>query len=567
MGMVGKWLGGMIGGGEAARSAALLSAVKRVQGVVEFDLEGRILSANDVFLTLMGYAAGEVVGSHHRMFCDPDFAATDAYRQMWETLRRGEPVVGEFKRKAKGSRDVWIQASYNPVLGADGRPRSIVKFATDITAHRRGAIENAGRMQAIDRSQAVIEFALDGTIETANENFLAVLGYSLAEIRGKHHSMFLPPGEADGADYRDFWRKLGSGQFHAGVYKRIGKGGREVWIQATYNPILDMDGRPVKVIKFASDVTDQRTRSIENEGKINALDRAMGVIEFDLDGHVLTANRNFLNIIGYELSDLVGKHHRTVCDPQYVRSVEYQQFWEKLKRGEFDSGRYRRIDGRGNEIWIQATYNPIFDPAGRLAKVVKFATDITAQVRAETIVRDRAARMADVTDALIRHIAVISTESATLAGRTSEAAADGTRAMGQVADAMSGIETSNNSVSEHIRDIEAIASKTNLLALNATIEASRAGEHGRGFSVVAQEVNTLATRSASAAALITEAMAGAVRRIEGGVDVSNRAGEAFGSIVRTVLESTQTIAAANAEAESRSREALEAAEAIRQALA
>lgn len=565
--MLGKWLAGLGRSGEAARSAALLSAVNRVHGVVEFDLEGRILSTNDIFLSLMGYSAGEVVGSHHRMFCDPDYAASYAYRLVWDTLRQGQSVAGDFKRKAKGNRDVWIRASYDPILGADGRPTSIVKFATDITSQKRDAIENAGRMQAIDRSQAVIEFALDGTIETANDNFVAVLGYSLAEIRGRHHSMFLPSGEADGAEYRDFWRKLGAGQFHAGVYKRIGKDRRDVWIQATYNPVFDIDGRPVKVIKFASDVTEQRTRSIENEGKINAIDRAMGVIEFDLDGHVLTANRNFLNIIGYELSDLVGKHHRAVCDPQYVRSVEYQQFWEKLKRGEFDSGRYRRIDGRGSEIWIQATYNPIFDPAGRLAKVVKFATDITAQVRSETTVRDRASRMADVTDALIRHIAVISAESSTLAGRTSEAAADGTRAMGQVAEAMSGIESSNDSVSEHIRDIEAIASKTNLLALNATIEASRAGEHGRGFSVVAQEVNTLATRSASAAALITDAMAGAVRRIEGGVDVSNRAGEAFETIVRTVLDATRTIAAANAEAESLSREALEAAEAIRQALA
>ncbi|MBS1144894.1 MAG: putative methyl-accepting chemotaxis protein with multiple domain [Proteobacteria bacterium] len=239
-----------------------------------------------------------------------------------------------------------------------------------------------GIVAAINRSQAVIEFGLDGTILTANDNFLKALGYSLDEIKGKHHSLFVDPAESSGAAYRAFWQKLGRGEFDAARYKRIGKGGREVWIQASYNPVFDAEGKPCKVIKFASDITAEMERQADLDGQIAAINKAQAVIQFSLDGKVLDANENFCNTLGYSLAEIKGQHHSLFVEGNYRNSPEYRQFWEKLGRGEFDSGQYLRIAKGGREVWIQATYNPILDASGRPFKVVKFAVDTTAQVRA-----------------------------------------------------------------------------------------------------------------------------------------------------------------------------------------
>ena len=239
-----------------------------------------------------------------------------------------------------------------------------------------------GQAAAIGRSNAVIEFALDGTILTANDNFLNALGYSLAEIQGKHHSMFVDPVYRQSPEYRLFWERLGRGEFDAGQYKRIGKRGKEVWIQASYNAILDRKGRPFKVVKYASDITEQKMRSLDSEGQLAAIDKAQAVIAFTLDGKVLTANENFLRALGYTLAEIKGEHHGMFVDPAYRQSPDYRLFWEKLGRGEFDAGQYRRIGKGGKEVWIQASYNPILDADGKPMKVVKYATDVTAQVTA-----------------------------------------------------------------------------------------------------------------------------------------------------------------------------------------
>ncbi len=239
-----------------------------------------------------------------------------------------------------------------------------------------------GQVAAIGRSNAVIEFTLDGTILTANDNFLNTLGYSLAEIQGKHHSMFVDPGYRQSPEYRLFWERLGRGEFDAGQYKRIAKGGKEVWIQASYNAILDRKGRPFKVVKYASDITEQKMRNLDFEGQLAAINKAQAVIEFALDGTVLTANENFLKTLGYSLAEIKGQHHGMFVDAAYRQSPDYRIFWEKLGRGEFDAGQYKRIGKGGREIWIQASYNPILDADGRPMKVVKYATDVTAQVTA-----------------------------------------------------------------------------------------------------------------------------------------------------------------------------------------
>jgi len=245
--------------------AAQSAAVSRSQAVIEFSLDGTILTANENFLNALGYSLSEIEGKHHRMFVDPVERDSAAYRDFWAALNRGEYQAAEYKRIGKGGKEVWILASYNPVMDEKGKPFKVVKFATDVTAQKVRNADLAGQIDAIGKSQAVIEFKLDGTIIQANENFLHALGYTLGEISGRHHSMFIDQAERERPAYREFWAALGRGEFQAGEFKRIGKGGKEVWIQASYNPILDLNGKPFKVVKYASDVTRQVLVRMGNE--------------------------------------------------------------------------------------------------------------------------------------------------------------------------------------------------------------------------------------------------------------------------------------------------------------
>ncbi|NGY06888.1 PAS domain S-box protein [Solimonas terrae] len=249
------------------------------------------------------------------------------------------------------------------------------------------AAEFEGQLKAISKAQAVIEFTTDGRIITANENFLTTLGYTLDEIKGQHHSMFVDPAHRTSTEYRMFWEKLGRGEFDAGQYRRFGKGGKEVWIQASYNPIHDQDGKVIKVIKYATDITEQKLRNADFEGQLRAISKAQAVIEFTLDGKILHANENFLKTLGYTLDEVKGQHHSMFVDPAYRSSTEYRLFWDKLGRGEYDSGQYKRIAKGGREIWIQASYNPIYDMNGKPFKVVKYASDVTEQVRANEVLQ------------------------------------------------------------------------------------------------------------------------------------------------------------------------------------
>ncbi|MFT7073265.1 MAG: methyl-accepting chemotaxis protein [Patiriisocius sp.] len=255
---------------------------------------------------------------------------------------------------------------------------------------------------AIDKSQGTIEFDMDGNILTSNENFLNVLGYSLDEIKGKHHRMFCEESYAKSSEYKKFWEKLNQGEYDSGEYKRIGKNGREVFIQATYNPILDAKGKPIKVLKIATDVTEQKMLNSEFEGKINAIDKSQGTIEFDMDGNVLTSNENFLNVLGYSLDEIKGKHHRMFCEESYAKSPEYKKFWEKLNQGEYNSGEYKRIGKDGREVFIQATYSPILDANGKPIKVLKIASDVTEQKRKEGQMKKQAELIMEMSTPVMR---------------------------------------------------------------------------------------------------------------------------------------------------------------------
>jgi len=361
---------------------AKFAAIGKSMAVIEFTLDGKILTANDNFLQTLGYGLEEIRGQHHGIFVDPVYRNSPEYRMFWDKLARGQYDAGQYLRIGKGGKSVWIEASYNPILDVDGKPYKVVKFATNITEQKLHNADFEGQLSAIGKSMAVIEFSMDGKILTANNNFLRTLGYSLDEIKGQHHGIFVDAVYRQSAEYRMFWEKLGRGEYDAGQYLRIGKGGKEVWIQASYNPIADANGKNFKVVKFATDITDQKERNAEFEGQLAAISKSMAVIEFSLDGRILKANENFLNTMGYLSTELLGQHHGMFVEAGYRQSAEYKTFWEKLGRGQYDAGQYLRIGKGGKNVWIQASYNPIMDSKGKPFKVVKFATDITEQKNA-----------------------------------------------------------------------------------------------------------------------------------------------------------------------------------------
>lgn len=249
---------------ELVELKAKIDAIDKAQAVIEFNLDGTIITANQNFLSAMGYTYDEVVGKHHSMFVEPEYRASNEYMQFWDKLNRGEFSSGEYKRIAKGGRPVWIQATYNPILDSNGRPYKVIKFASDITQSKLQAADHQGQIDAISKSQAVIEFNMDGTICHANDNFLGAMGYTLNEVRGHHHKMFVDSAMADSPEYQAFWQKLNRGEYEAGEFKRVGKGGKEIWIQASYNPILDINGKPVKVVKYAVDITAQKQQEAQS---------------------------------------------------------------------------------------------------------------------------------------------------------------------------------------------------------------------------------------------------------------------------------------------------------------
>lgn len=657
---------------DAADLPGYVAAISRSQAIIEFDLDGTILNANDLFLSVMGYPLAAIKGKHHSMFCTPDHAASDEYANFWRQLRAGEPQAGEFMRMTGQGRCVWLQATYTPILGPDGKPYKVVKFGSDVTSiklasleaqarleavsmsscmfdlggdgtildmnenmekalgyrrseligkplseqlfdedkgaggfvdewrqlqrghavshesRRRGSgnrdvwfsstmspvigldgqlskvivvgrditeaklarLDAEGKLGAIDRAQAVIEFDLSGRVLNANDNFLALMGYRREEILGHHHRIFVEPAQAASADYQLFWERLSRGEFNSGEYKRVGKDGKEVWIQATYNPIFDPRGKPVKVVKFATDVTASKLINAEYQAKVAAIDLGQAVIEFDLDGNVLTANRNFLVAMGYTLREIQGQHHSLFCPADYTQSVEYRDFWLRLNEGEFVSGRFHRVGKFNRDVWIQATYNPVLDLNGKVKKVIKYAYDVTKEVMLEKRISARAVDMTHSVRSLVDSIKAIADNSgiaSSMAMETAMAAKTGFDAVQKSIDAIGRIQSSSTRVSEIVRVISEIANQTNLLAFNAAIEAARAGQQGVGFSVVAAEVRKLAERSSGAAQEIARLIDESALHVQQGADVSKAAASSFEGIMSSVertVESASEIAGA-----------------------
>lgn len=391
-----------------------------------------------------------------------------------------------------------------------------------------------GQISAIHKAQAVIEFDLQGHVLRANQNFLDTMGYSLDEVLGQHHAMFIDPSERESAEYAEFWHKLGQGAYDAGRYRRVRKDGRDVWLQASYNPIFDKHGRPLKVVKYATDITDQQQRQADTEGQLAAISKVQAIIEFELDGTIIRANELFLKTVGYQACEVEGRHHSMFVRPEEARGEAYKEFWRKLRAGEYDTGQYLRIGKNGRQVWIEASYNPIFDAEGRPFKVVKFATDITTRFTAAQTLR---VAVQGLTENAER-----ASQANALALDASQIAEQGGKTVQGVVHTMSAITESSRRISEIIGVMDGVAFQTNILALNAAVEAARAGAHGKGFAVVAAEVRSLAQSSAAAAKEIKGLITTSVEQIESGAGQVQSAGATMEDIVASSRRVTEIMA-------------------------
>ncbi|MFB3305886.1 methyl-accepting chemotaxis protein [Pseudomonas sp. AMR01] len=428
-----------------------------------------------------------------------------------------------------------------------------------ISALQHTNAQQTSLLNAIERSMAVIEFDLQGSVLRANDNFLKTMGYRAEQIVGQPHRMFCTPAFARSAEYNQLWTQLRNGQFQSGTFERVAGNGQSVWLEASYNPVRNEAGQVIKVVKYAMDVTPRLQAESEANAKLGAIDRAMAVIEFNLDGTIITANSNFLQRMGYSLAQIQGKHHRLFCKPELTDSSAYSDFWKRLNQGELFNGQFERVDKNGQTVWLEANYNPVYDASGRLCKVVKFASDITARVQQHAADAQSAAQA--------YHISLNTRDIAEKGAEVIQQTASGMREIAANIDGSSQLIAKLGERSQQItaivNTIRGIADQTNLLALNAAIEAARAGEQGRGFAVVADEVRQLAARTSgstaeisSMIAMIQEETRQAIDSMEGtrdraalGVELANQAG----TVILQIREGTgQAVHAVSAFASERS---------------
>ncbi|MDU0340447.1 methyl-accepting chemotaxis protein [Bosea rubneri] len=497
--------GASLGADEAA-------AIRRSQAVIEFDLDGSILTANENFLRVVGYGLDEIKGRHHAIFVEPGYGGTEAYRAFWARLRQGEAIDAQFLRLGKGGRQVWLQATYTPILDRAGRPRKVIKFATDISA-TKGLIANfEGQVAAIRKSQAVIEFDLTGTILDANENFLRALGYGLDEIKGRHHGIFVDATTRAGDDYRRFWQKLGRGEYDDGQYLRLGKDGRQVWIQASYNPILDALGQPYKVVKYATDITESR---MAQEALRKAVDETREVVEAAMARNLtqrvaLAGKQGDVALLCSGVNDLVGSVSAVI---QAVSEIS----------GKVSLGSHR---------------------------ISHDSRDLAQRTEEQAASLEETAATTEELAASVKQSAQRAREATELGACATDVAERGGAIVADAVTAMERIEKASNDIFEIITVIDTIAFQTNLLALNAAVEAARAGDAGKGFAVVASEVRALAQRSGAAANDIKKLITNSSEQVSGGVRLVRETGGALAEIV----VASKSVAAALADISSASQE-------------
>lgn len=393
---------------------------------------------------------------------------------------------------------------------------------------------------AMQSSLAIIEFTSDGVITKVNDNFSHITGYPASELIGKHHQLLCDSTEVNSPEYKAFWKRLNNGESFNGEVLRKHKNGDDIWLEANYFPVKNMENKVIKILKIANDVTEQVKHSRSSDSLLSAINRSMAVIEFDMKGHVTNANQNFLTLMGYTLDEIKGQHHRIFCESDYVKSQKYIEFWEKLNEGRFIADNFKRINKYQSPVWLEATYNPIFDKNGKPYRVIKFATDITEKVRRseeEKVAANTAYTVSLETEKLSSEGEDIIFKTIDKLQHLKEQFSRSSTELEQL-----GVETAQ--ISFIVKTISDITEQTNLLALNAAIEAARAGESGRGFAVVADEVRSLATRTSQSTAEIAnminkiqsksdsviKSMSGSMSGVESGVELANNAGSTISQI-------------------------------------
>lgn len=599
---------------EPSETDSFLEAMSRGHAISWFDpTSKKVIEANAMFCEIMGYDAREIIGVSHDDFVDPSMCDNEADSGFFAALNGENRTAGIVPRRTKSGALRWLHTSYVPILSSDGKPSKIAKICLDVTAKHQEVRVTVEQLQAISNSQAKIVFDLEGTILETNANFQQTMGYTAEELVGKKHSMFVEPGYAQSPRYVDFWREIREGGLQTGLFRRFRKDGKPRWLQATYSPIVDRLGRIVKVVKVATDVTERE----EAQDITKVMTEFQGVIEFDVDGTIRTANKHFQDAMGYTLDEIKGKHHRMFMQPGEADTEAYKEHWTLLAEGRFHMGEFKRRHKDGRDIWISATYHPIFGPKGGPVKVVKYATDITTRMTAvqelrnglerlsrgdlktsididfsedlEPLRRDfnstldrlretiqtvvtaaseihastseisgasnnlsqrtesQAAALEETAAAItemaasVKSTAKIARNTQGLVEKTKVCAAAGTGVMTNARVAMDAISTSSCEISKITSMIEDIAFQTNLLALNAGVEAARAGEAGRGFAVVASEVRALAQRSSDAATQIAGLISTSAQQVDQGVDLVSRTSASLSEIETFVSEVAQMV--------------------------
>lgn len=398
-------------------------------------------------------------------------------------------------------------------------------------------------LKAIYGEMAIIEFDVKGNIVDANEHFLKATKYTLAEIKGKHHRMFCDSSYVNSSAYPMFWQELSRNIPQSGLFKRFTKDKNAIYLEANYLPIADENNQVYKVIKFAADVTEHENELLDLKNTINAASKSMALIEFDPNGEILDANENFLNTMHYRKNEIVGKHHSIFCDEEYVKSSAYRKFWDDLKSGIFQSGQFIRYSKDKTPVYLEASYNPVYNQEGKVYKVIKFASDVSRQVirdmNKNKIVSELAQKNDESTD-----------EGSKVIAKSVKNVQEIAEIMNESSELVHSLNIQSDEIVSVIQTIKDIAEQTNLLALNAAIEAARAGEHGRGFAVVADEVRKLAERTATSineitmtinsirnvSASVVESISKSIAQVNESVNLANTANDCMNKIKESSRE-------------------------------
>ena len=492
-------------------------AINRASALIEFDLQGNVLCANENFSAVMGYSESEIIGRHHSLFVPAEVKNSPQYEQFWNTLRQGKFVSDRFKRLDKNGKEVWLEASYTPVLDKDGQAYKVLKVASDITQKVQQEMEAKGQLEAINRVMAVISFDLEGNILEANDNFLAATGYSHNEIEGKHHRMFVDSGYAMTPEYQNFWKHLATEKFRAGTFHRKRKNQEDLWLEASYNVIFDADGAPYKIVKYAVDVGESENMKFLQGVVDDATDVLECIAQGDLTAQMQSHGTSKLNMFSSQVDKLTSSISRMtnkLCE---------------VMRITIDSS---------NVVSNAST------------EVSRGALDISEKVQQQAAALQETSATMEQMSSTVKNNSDNAIKATQMVRDLHKTTANSVDEMQQTIDAMNAIQDSSHKIAEIVTLIESIAFQTNLLALNAAVEAARAGEHGRGFAVVAGEVRSLAQKSSDASKEIKLLIEETVNRVNQGSEQATKSSELIFSINQTIQSVSDMVAdIANASSE------------------